>query len=162
MTHCCQCIVFLRHKGFDLLLSGCDQCQCRCLNAATGKLCIVTTCQCPCSIHSHQPVCFRPGLCCRIQIQISPAILQILKAFTNRFIRYRRNPKTLDRLLIAGNLQNPSGYQLTFPAGICCNDNCPHVFAQQLILHNLKLSVCLLNHNKLKMLWHHRKIFDPP
>ena len=65
-------------------------------------------------------------------------------------------------ILIAGNLQNPPSDQFSFSSGIRCNDNCSHIFAKQMILHNLKLSVCLLNHYKLKMLRHHRKIFCIP
>ena len=82
-------VIIFRFKFPDLLLSSCDHGKGRCLHTSAGKLGIVFTGQCSCSVHSHQPVCFCPGLCRTVKIIIIMAVLQVGKTVTNRLIRYR-------------------------------------------------------------------------
>ena len=79
-------VIFLRLKCPYLFFPFRNHRQCRSLYTPAGKLGIIFTGKCPCTVHSHQPVSFRSCHSCSVQIIILMSVFQISESFFDSFV----------------------------------------------------------------------------
>ena len=150
-------VIFLRLKCPYLFFPFRNHRQCRSLYTPAGKLGIIFTGKCPCTVHSHQPVSFRSCHSCSVQIIIFMSVFQISESFFDSFVCNRRNPQSADWFMTVRFVKNPAGYQFTFSSGICGYYNIVYVFSVQLRFYCIVLFTGLSNNYQLHSVRQHGK-----
>ena len=79
-------VIFLRLKCPYLFFPFRDHRQSGSLYSPAGKLGIIFTGKCPCTVHSHQPVSFRSCHSRSVQIIILMSVFQISESFFDSFV----------------------------------------------------------------------------
>jgi len=113
-------------------------------------------------IHPDIPIGGSPAFRRLVEIVVQACILEVRKPFLDGFFGLAADPQPMGGALVTGELQNPAGNQLPFPAGIGGDDNAFNIRSFDQALDHCKLVLALLDDLLLQNRRQHGKITQGP